>query len=104
MFQKLRENFKNGLYKLKWFATVLSERLKIEMAVIRLLNRSEGMERSKEDLLKTVGLRVYELRGNPDKNILRDRTVLAALEEIEKIEKDIDELKQKVSEMGSAGV
>ena len=104
MFQRLKENFKEGLYRLKWVAVVLSERLKIEIAVIRLLYQSDEMEKSKEELLKTIGLRVYELSGNPDKNVIRDRTVLAALEEIKKIEKNIDELKKKVSEMSSARV
>ncbi len=104
MFQKLRENFKEGLYRMKWAAIVLSERLKIEIAVIRLLYQSDEMERSREELLRTIGLRVYELHGNPDKNILRDRTVLTALEEIKKIEKNIEELKQKVSDMSSARV
>jgi hypothetical protein len=102
MFQRLRENFREGLYRLKWVAIVLSERLKIEVAVIRLLYRSDEMEKSKEALLKTIGLRVYELNGNPDKNVMRDRTVLAAMDEIKKIEKNIDELKKKVSEMSSA--
>jgi hypothetical protein len=104
MFKKLRENFKEGLHRLKWVAIVLSERLKIEFAVIRLLYQSDELEKSREKLLKTIGLRVYELNGNPDKNILRDRTVMLALEEIKKIEKNIDELKQKVSEMSSARV
>ncbi len=102
MFQRLKENFREGLYRLKWVAIVLSERLKIEVAVIRLLYQSDEMEKSKEALLKTIGLRVYELNGNPDKNVMRDRTVLAAMDEIKKIEKNIDELKKKVSEMSSA--
>jgi hypothetical protein len=104
MFQKLRENFKEGLYRLKWVAIVLSERLKIEIAVIKLLYQSDEMEKSREKLLKSIGRRVYELHGSPDKNIMRDRTVLAALDEIRKIEKNIDELKKKVSEMSSARV
>lgn len=102
MFQRLRENFREGLYRLKWVAIVLSERLKIEVAVIRLLYQSDEMEKSKEALLKTIGQRIYELNGNPDKNVMRDRTVLAAMDEIKKIEKNIDELKKKVSEMSSA--
>src|SRR5271169_1776649 len=104
MFQRLRENFKEGLYRLKWVAIVLSERLKIEIAVIRLLYQSDEMEKSKEELLKTIGLRVYELDANSDKNVMRDRTVLTAMDEIKKIEKNIDELKKKVSEMSSARV
>lgn len=102
MFQRLRENFREGLYRLKWVAIVLSERLKIEVAVIRLLYQSDEMEKSKEALLKAIGLRVYELNGDPDKNVMRDRTVLAAMDEIKKTEKNIDELKKKVAEMSSA--
>jgi len=104
MLQRLRENFKKGLYRLRWFAAVLSERLKIEIAVIELLYKSDEMEKRKEELLKTIGLRVYESKGTPDKNIFKDRMVLGALEEIDKIDKDIDELKLKVSEMGSVRV
>jgi seryl-tRNA synthetase len=104
MFKRLRENFKEGLYRLKWVAIVLAERLKIEIAVIRLLYQSDEMEKSREELLKSIGLRVYELKDNPEKNIMLDRNVLAALDEIKKIEKNIDELKKKVSEMSSARV
>ncbi len=101
MFKRMRENFGRGADKLRWFATVLSERLKIEIAVLRLLYRSDEMEKDREDLLKTLGQLVYDLRGNPDKNIFRDRTVSDTLQELEKIQKNIDELKQKASEMSS---
>ena len=104
MLQRLRENFKKGLSKVRWVAAVLSERLKIEIAVIELLHQSDEMEKRKEELLKTIGRRVNELRGYPDKNILKDRMVLGALEEIDTIEKKIDELKLKVSEMSSVRV
>lgn len=104
MLQRLRENFKKGLYRLRWLAAVLSERLKIEIAVVELLYQSDEMEKRKEELLKSIGRRVYELKGNPDKTILKDRMVLGALEEIDNIEKNIDELKLKVSEMSSVRV
>jgi hypothetical protein len=100
----MRENFKQGLYTLKWFATVLSERLKIEIAVIKLLYQSDEIEKRRGELLKAIGERVYELKGHPDKNILRDRAVLGAIEEIDKIEKDLEGLKQKVSEINSVRV
>ncbi len=104
MLQKFRENFKKGLYKLRWFAAVLSERLKIEIAVIEMLYKSDEMEKKKEELLKTIGMRVYDSKGNPDKNIFKDRMVIGALEEIDKIERDVDDLKRKVSEMTSVRV
>ncbi len=104
MLQKLRENFSRGLNRMKWVAAILSERLKIEIAVFKLLYQSDELEKRREELLKTIGLRVYELDGNPDKNVLRDRAVLAALEEIKTIQKNIEELKQKVSEISGARV
>jgi hypothetical protein len=100
----MRENFKQGLYTLKWFATVLSERLKIEIAVIELLYQSDEIEKRRRELLKAIGERVYDLKGHPDKNILRDRAVLGAIEEIDKLEKEIEGLKQKVSEINSVRV
>ncbi len=101
MFRRMRENFGRGTEKLRWFATVLSERLKIEIAVLRLLYQSDEMEKNREYLLKILGQRVYDMRGNTDKNILRDKTVSDTLQELEKIKKNIDELKQKASEMSS---
>lgn len=104
MFKRIRENLGRGMDKLRWFATVLSERLKIEIAVIRLLYQSDEMEKSREDLFKTIGQRVYDLRDSHDKNIFRDKTVLEALQELEKIGKNIEDLKQKASEMSSVRV
>jgi len=104
MLEKLRANFREGLDKIKWLSVLLSERLKIEIAVIRLLYQSDEMEKKKDELLGAIGRRVYDLKGNPDKNILRDREVHDAIDEIEKIEHNLEELRQKVSEIGSVRV
>lgn len=104
MLERLKDNFIKGIERIKWFATIFSERLKIEIAVMKLLYRSNEMDEKREEFFKTIGRRVYELKGNPDKNILKDRTVLESVEEIEKLEKEIDELKHKVSELSGAGV
>ena len=101
MFERIEDNFKKGIYRIKWFASVFAERLKIEIAVLKLLYRSDEMEKNKDELLKAIGQRVYELKENPDKNILKDRAVTESLDAIGKIEKDIDELKKQVSEMSS---
>jgi hypothetical protein len=103
VIEKLRANFRGGLDKIKWLSAVLSERLKIEIAVIKLLSRADGMEKKKGQLLEAIGRRVYELKGNTDKNILGDREVRSAIDEIEKIEQDLEELRQRASEIGSVG-
>ena len=101
MLEKLRANLKDGLNKITWLSTVLSERIKIEIAVMKLLYQSDGMEKKKKELLEGIGRRVYEFKGNPEKNILRDRDVCDAVQEIEKIDRDLEELRQKASEIGS---
>ena len=104
MLKKVKDNFSKGIERIKWFATVFAERFKIEIAIIKLLYQSDEMDKKKEELLKTVGQRVYELKKYADKNVFRDRVVVDALDEIETIEKNMDELKQKVAEIGSVRV
>jgi seryl-tRNA synthetase len=103
MYEKLRESFSGGIERIKWFATVFSERLKIEIAVVKLLYQSDEMQKRRDGLYREIGRRVYDLKGNPEKNILKDRAVAEAIEEIEKLDRDLDELSRRVSEMSGAG-
>lgn len=103
MTGSIRENFRRGIEQIRWFANVFSERVKIEIAVIRLLARSDELDRQRGEYLKKIGQRVCELSRYPDRQVLRDKEVRDAIEEIEKIEGHIEELKQKVSEISGAG-
>ena len=104
MLKGIIENFKNGLSRIKWFATVFSERVKIEVAVIKLMYRSDEMDRRRQELFRTIGERVYDVRGNKEKNIFRDKIVVEAMEGIENMEKDIEDLKARASEIHGVGV
>jgi hypothetical protein len=104
MLERFKDSFIKGIERIKWFATLFSERLKIEIALMKLLYQSSEMDEKREDLFKTIGRRVYELKGTPDKNIFKDRAVLESVEGIEKLEKDMDDLKHRVSELSGAGV
>jgi hypothetical protein len=75
--------------------------MKIEFSVIKLLYQSEQMEKKREDLIKTIGQRVYELREHTDRNILKDRIIAEALSEIEKINTEIESTRKKASEISS---
>ncbi|MDA8079078.1 MAG: hypothetical protein M0Z79_09095 [Nitrospiraceae bacterium] len=101
MVKRISDNFIKGIGQIRWFSSVFSERVKIEVAVVKLLFRSDEMEKKRELLLRTIGERVCEFRGQQDKNLLRDRVITEAMSEIERIEKDMDELKHKVSEISS---
>jgi hypothetical protein len=98
--KKIFEDFRKGIEKVRWFAKLFAERLKIEIAIFRLLYDSDRMKKTREELLKKIGERVVELKGHHDKNILRDTVIVEALGEIEKLEKSMEETRAKVSDIG----
>jgi seryl-tRNA synthetase len=99
MLKRLKDNFDSGVEKIKWFSSLLSDRLKIEISVMKLLHHLEQMEKKRDDLMKTIGRRVYELKEYPDRNMLKDTVVTDALNEIEVINAEIEALKSKASEI-----
>jgi hypothetical protein len=101
MWRKLKDSFERGIEQIKWFSSLLSERLKVEYSVMRLLYQSGQMEKKKEELMKTIGQRVLELKGYPDRYIMGDKVISEALSELEKIDKEIEETKKKASEISA---
>jgi hypothetical protein len=99
MLKRVYENFRRGIERLKWFSTLFSERVNIEIAIFKLLYQSDEMERKKEVFLRAIGERVVGLKGHAEKNVFTDSVVSEALEEIEKIEKHIYDLRQKAGEI-----
>jgi hypothetical protein len=99
MWRRLKDNLDNGIEKIRWFSSVLSDRLKIEYSLMKLLYQSEEMERKKDDLMKKVGQRMFELKEYSDRYILKDRVIVEAFHEMEKLNSEIDETKKKASEM-----
>lgn len=99
MLKKIYDNFKKGIEKIKWFATLFSERVDIEIAVFRLLYKSDEMAKKRDEHLKTIGERVVALKEYGEKNIFRDSVVAEALDAIEKIDRNIEDLRHKASEI-----
>jgi hypothetical protein len=101
MWKKLKENFDSGIEKIKWFSILLSDRIKTEYSVIKLLYQSEQMKKKRDELLKTIGERIYELKGHSDRSLLKDRVIADALDELDKINSEIESTKKKASEISS---
>lgn len=102
MWRKLKGNFDRGIEKIKWFSSLLSDRLKVEVSVVKLLYQSEKMEKKKDELMKKIGQRVYEMKGHSDRSVLKDKIIIEALDELDKILNDIEETKKKASEISSS--
>jgi seryl-tRNA synthetase len=101
MLKRLRDNFDNGIEKIKWFASLLSDRLKIELSVMRLLHESEQMEKKRDELMKKIGRRVLEMKEHADKQVLKDSVIMDTISEIEKIDQEIEQMRKKASEISS---
>lgn len=99
MLKRIKDNFESGVEKIKWFSSLLSDRMKIEFSVMKLLYQSEQMEKKKDDLLKTIGRRVLELKEQSDREIMKDRIIAEALTEIEKIDYEMESTRKKASEI-----
>jgi hypothetical protein len=104
MLKKLKENFECGVEKIRWFSSLLSERVKIELALMRLLYQSEQMEKKRSELLKKIGERVYELRDHDEPHILKDNLVAETLIEVRKISEEIESARNKSSEISKFDV
>lgn len=102
MLKRLKTSFDRGVEKIRWFSSVLSERIKIEFLVIKLLFQSDKMEKKRDELLNKIGQRVYEMKDNSDRQVLKDRVISEALNEIELINSEIETTKKKAAEIGGS--
>jgi hypothetical protein len=99
MWGKIKNNFDSGMERIKWFSSLLSERVKIEFSVIRLISDRDKKEKDRAEKMRRIGERIFEMREQHDKNALRDNIVAGAISEIEKLNSEIEEIKKKVSEI-----
>jgi seryl-tRNA synthetase len=101
VIKRLKNNFGDGIEKIKWFASLLSDRMKIELSVMKLLHESEQMEKKRDELVKKIGRRVLEMREHADRQVLKDSVVLDIMSEIDKIDRDLEQIRKKASEISS---
>jgi hypothetical protein len=102
MLAWLKRSFDAGIEKIRLLASITSERLKVEVAVIKLLLKTNDLEKTRGELAKSIGERVFELRGRPEANILSDARIKRSVAEMEKVVTEINDIKSKASEIGKA--
>ena len=98
MLSRLKKDFENGVKKVKWFSTLLSERVRIEIAIFKLLYKAETLKKKRDELLRQIGEEVYDTRGK-EKNVYSSKEVAAAIKSLESIEPEIKETLEKASDM-----
>ena len=99
MIEKLRENFNKGVEKLKWFAQLLDERLKVEITFFKFASKVEKLRKEKEELARAVGERVFEERQQL-LIIARDENLKGMLKEMELVDEELNALVEQTSKIG----
>ncbi len=99
MWKRVKNNFDSGIERIKWFSSLLSGRIKIEFSVIKLLSDRDKKEKDRAEKMRLIGERVFELREQQDKNILKDKVIASSIGEMEKLDSEIEDIKKKVSEI-----
>jgi len=100
MLGRLKDSFDAGVEKIRWFSSLFSERLKVEMAVMKLLKQANDLKKKRDELTRTIGERVFELRNRQHVSLLKDAKIKQAIKELEKLDSEIEELNSRVSDIG----
>jgi hypothetical protein len=99
MWKRLKENFDSGVDKVRWFSSLMNERIKVELSLFNLFYKTTEMEKTRASLMKTIGERVFELRNASEKHILRDPAILESFVALEKLDNEIADMRKKASEI-----
>jgi seryl-tRNA synthetase len=98
MFSRIKKDFESAVKKIKWFSSLLSERIRIEITVFKLLYKSEELKKRRDELMKKIGEEVYRMREK-ERNIYADKDIKEAIRELETLEPEIKETIEKASEI-----
>ncbi|VAX30567.1 hypothetical protein MNBD_NITROSPIRAE02-376 [hydrothermal vent metagenome] len=96
---RIKKWFHNGVERLRWLASLFSERLHIELAIIKLLNNLEVLRKKREEIVLRLGERVLQLKESPSPDVFTDQEIRAIIKEIEAINEEIEAAKSRVSEL-----
>ncbi len=101
MLGRLREHFENGLSRIRWFSNVLSERVQIEISLMKVFGKIEGLKRRRAGIMQSIGEKVYDMRLNPVPDVYNQKQIRDYMKELADIEKEIEEFKKQAEDIGS---
>jgi hypothetical protein len=101
MLRQISAGMTAGIAKIKWFFSIVAERIKIEIAVVRLLGRSEKYESERKELLVDIGERVIELKSGKQMNVYQDDLIKESLKKLDALEEEISQLRKEAEEISA---
>jgi len=99
MITRIKKSFEDGVNRLKWFSSLLNERVRVELAVFRMMLQADSLEKRRSELVGSIGERTFELRDKGELNVFKDAIVRKALKELEELDTELRALKERVSKI-----
>ncbi len=96
---RIKEWFHRGTERLRWLASLLTERLHIELAVIKLLGTVEDLRRRRDEAVRRLGERVLQLKESPAHDVFTDQEVKQIFKEIEELDEEMEAARSRADEL-----
>ncbi len=101
MLRKISAGMTAGIAKIKWFFSIVAERIRIEIAVVKLLSKSEKYESERKELLVDIGERVNDLKRGKQMNVYQDEIIQESLKKLDALEEKISHLRKEAEEISA---
>ncbi|WP_353683289.1 hypothetical protein V4D30_05285 [Thermodesulfovibrio sp. 3907-1M] len=98
MLEIIKRDFLQGVKTFKFWAEVFSERVKIELNVLKLISEINRLKIKRDAFLNSIGKEVYNLWGS-DFNLKENEKISSLVRQIREIEAQIEDKKKKLSEL-----
>ncbi len=99
MIDTLQDNLKRAWTQIRIWSGLISQRVRVELEVIRLLQRVKRIDERIEALYQIIGKRVVELKERHERNILKDEDINNAIVKIQTLTNEKESLLKQISEI-----
>jgi archaellum component FlaC len=101
IWEKVVVNLEVGAKKIAATASILAERVKAELSIVRLRIRLDEIQSRINELHRIIGRRIVDLSSRSaipkaGEQLLKDEDIAAALAELEARKKDLEELNAEI--------
>jgi hypothetical protein len=98
MIETIKKDFLQGLKTFKFWASLLSERLKVELNVLKLIGEINRLVGKRDELLKMVGKEVYNSWGSLVE-IQENEKIANSIRQIRELDTEIEDKRKKLAEL-----
>lgn len=98
MFEIIKRDFLEGLKNFKFWASVISERIKIEINVLKLIKEINQLNLRRDELLKSIGKEVLD-SWDRDLEIKENGKIISLIRQIRELETQLESEKKKLREL-----